>query len=231
LDYVDLYLIHWPVTGIESETLTPTIEETWGGMEDVLALGLTKTIGVSTSYLPCFTNNKRCLITGVSNFSLSKLAAMKSYAKVFPSVNQVELHPVNRQTELLAGCKEMNVIVTAYSPLGSPSSSILWNLAPVNALTHPLVLQIASELSLPGPVRSAGQVLIRWGIQRGVTIVPKSVTPSRIIENLDVFSFELTDTHMELLSSLPVEGQMRACDGSFWLKEGGPYRTMEELWA
>lgn len=205
LDYVDLYLIHWPVTGETGETLTPSTEETWGAMEDMLALGLTKAIGVS-------------------NFSISKLSAMKAYAKTFPMVNQVELHPHCRQNELVAACKEMNVVLTGYSPLGSPDSAVMFNRESVNVLNNPLVLRIAEETG-----RTAGQVLIRWGVQRGTTVVPKSVTPSRIEQNLDVFSFALTDDQMQALSS--IDNQKRACDGSFWCNPNGPYRTMEELWA
>lgn len=205
LDYVDLYLVHWPVTGQTGETLTPTTEETWGAMEGVLAKGLTKAIGVS-------------------NFSLSMLQRMKSYAKTFPVVNQVELHPHCRQTELLEGCAAMGVSLTGYSPLGSPDSAIMFNRECVNVLNNPVVAQVAAETG-----RTAGQVLIRWGVQRGTVVVPKSVTPSRIVENFDVFSFSLTDAQMLALSS--VDSQTRACDGSFWLSPAGPYRTIEELWA
>lgn len=100
LTYLDLYLIHWPVTGVEGEELTPTIKETWLAMEELVAKGLVKTIGVS-------------------NFSAKRLRAMKEYATIFPAVNQVELHPQWRQAELLTACAEMGVHVTAYSPLGS----------------------------------------------------------------------------------------------------------------
>ena len=90
LDYVDLYLIHWPVTGVEGAELNPTTQETWCEMEQLVALGLTKSIGVS-------------------NWSISKLCAMKEYAKIFPSVNQVEVHPMWRQDELIAACDDMGM--------------------------------------------------------------------------------------------------------------------------
>ena len=207
LDYVDLYLIHWPVTDVEAEELTPSIQETWGGMEAVLGMGLTKTIGVS-------------------NFSVSKLSAMKAYANTFPAVNQVELHPLCAQGPLVAACKDMGVALTGYSPLGSPDSAVMFNREPVNTLNHPVVTKVATEVG-----RSSGQVLIRWGVQRGTVVVPKSVTGSRIVENFDVFSFELSDAQMEQLSGIQEGEQRRACDGSFWVKPNGPYRNMEELWA
>lgn len=205
LDYVDLYLVHWPVTGVESETLTPALEETWAGMEAMLELGLTKTIGVS-------------------NYGIEKLEAMKGYAKVMPAVNQVELHPVWRNDPLLAKCAEMNIHVTAYSPLGSPDSAGMFKRASPSVMEHPEVIRIAAEVG-----RSAGQVLIRWGLQRGTSVIPKSVTPSRIEQNFDMFSWELSAEHMTVLST--IEPQQRMLVGDFWLKAGGPYRTLDELWA
>ena len=205
LDYVDLYLIHWPVTDQVGETLTPTIEETWGGMEAIYEKGLAKAIGVS-------------------NFSISKLTAMKSYAKVFPMANQVELHPYCRQDDLVAECKKLGVALTAYCPLGSPDSAIMFNKESIKLLEHPVVTAVAKETG-----RTAGQVLIRWAVQRGTIVIPKSVTPSRIVQNLDVYSFDLTSEQMANLSS--ISEQKRACDGSFWVNPAGPYRSMEELWA
>lgn len=104
LDYLDLYLIHWPVTDSEGEELTPSYKDTWLAMEELLAKGLVKTIGVS-------------------NLSAKKISAMKDYATIFPAVNQVELHPLFRQNDLLAVCSSLGTHVTAYSPLGSPDSA------------------------------------------------------------------------------------------------------------
>jgi alcohol dehydrogenase (NADP+) len=175
------------------------------GMEDIYSLGLAKAIGVS-------------------NFSVSKLTAMKSYAKTFPMVNQVELHPYNRQDELVAEMKKMGVVLTAYCPLGSPDSALMFNRESIKLLEHPDVVGVAAEAG-----KTTGQVLIRWAVQRGTTVVPKSVTPSRIEQNFDVFSFELSEAQMQRLSS--IEAQKRACDGSFWVCADGPYRSMDELWA
>lgn len=95
LDYLDLYLIHWPVTGVEAEVLTPSTQETWLAMESLVNKGLVKSIGVS-------------------NFTEKKLRDMKRYATIFPAVNQVEVHPLWRQTELIQACKELGSILTMF---------------------------------------------------------------------------------------------------------------------
>lgn len=205
LDYLDLYLIHWPVTGVPGETLTPSIQETWGAMERVQEMGLARSIGVS-------------------NFTLTRLNEMKPYAKVFPAVNQVELHPMWRQEDLVRGCAEMGVHVTAYSPLGSPDSAEMIKHTGGSLLSHPVVTAIAEATG-----KSAGQVLLRWGVQRGTSVIPKSVTPSRIAENAALFDWELTAEQMARLNGPEIE-QQRLVAGKFWLHENGPYRTLEELW-
>jgi alcohol dehydrogenase (NADP+) len=206
LDYVDLYLIHWPVSDIESEVLTPSYEETWKAMEALVVKGLTKAIGVS-------------------NLGPQKLLAMKEYATIFPAVNQVELHPMWRNEPLLEVCAELGVHLTAYSPLGSPDSAEMLNR--VNGpllMENPLVVSIAEQTS-----RSPGQVLIKWGLQRGTSVIPKSVTPSRIEENFDMFSWSLSDEQMAQLNS--ISPQERMLHGAFYVKENGPYKVVEDLWA
>jgi len=116
-----------------------------------------------------------------------------------------------------------SIHITAYSPLGSPDSASMRGNTGTNLLTHDIVKEIALETS-----KSCGNVLIRWAYQRGTSVIPKSVTTSRIIENFDVFNWELTATQMEKLATIPQE---RFLTGTFWLKEGGPYRTLEDLWA
>ena len=107
LSYVDLYLIHWPVVAnFTGSELSPSYEETWTAMEALVAAGKARSIGVS-------------------NLSAKKLKAMRSYAKVFPAVNQVELHPLWRQEDLLRECAKLGTHLTAYSPLGSPDSATM----------------------------------------------------------------------------------------------------------
>eukprot|EP00310_Coccolithus_braarudii_P021118 CAMPEP_0183350268 /NCGR_PEP_ID=MMETSP0164_2-20130417/18397_1 /TAXON_ID=221442 /ORGANISM="Coccolithus pelagicus ssp braarudi, Strain PLY182g" /LENGTH=313 /DNA_ID=CAMNT_0025522165 /DNA_START=105 /DNA_END=1046 /DNA_ORIENTATION=- len=205
LDYLDLYLIHWPVvTGCTGPALTPTIEETWGAMETLQMEGRVKSIGVS-------------------NWSAKKLAAMKPFAKIFPAVNQCELHPKHRQDALLAACAELGTHLTAYSPLGSPDSAAMIKHEGASVMQLPAVVETAAALG-----KSAAQVLIRWAVQRGTSVVPKSVTASRIEANFDVFGWELSAEQMAGLSA--VEPQERMLHGAFWCNPEGPYKSVGELW-
>jgi len=204
LTYVDLYLIHWPVATGSGPVLTPSTEETWKAMEALRETGVAKSIGVS-------------------NFSAKKLGEMQSYATTFPAVNQVELHPVLRQDELLAACAKLGTHLTAYSPLGSPDSATMFKHDGASVLDHATVAAVAGSAG-----KTAGQVLIRWAIQRGTSVVPKSVTPSRIEANFDVLSWELTDEQMAQLSA--INPQKRMLSGNFWIKKGGPYKSLAELW-
>lgn len=207
LDYLDLYLIHWPVvTDCTGDELTPTIEETWRAMEELQASGKARSIGVS-------------------NWSAKKLSAMGKYAKIFPSVNQVELHPVHRQDALLVACAELGTHVTAYSPLGSPDSAEIIKHEGATVMKHPVVTGVVDAVG-----KSPAQVLIRWAVQRGTSVVPKSVTPSRIESNFDVFDWELSEVQMAELSAIEPLSQMRMLHGTFWLNPEGPYRTLEDLW-
>lgn len=204
LDHLDLYLIHWPVTGKTGDELTPSIEETWKEMERMVELGLVKSIGVS-------------------NFSIKKLSAMKSFAKIFPAVNQVEMHPKWRQDDLLAACKSMGTHITAYSPLGSGDSATMFKHDGASVLSHPEVQAIAEETG-----KTTGQVLIRWALDHGTSVIPKSVTPERIVSNFDVLSWSLSPAQYERLAK--IEPQQRMLLGTFFLSEEGPYRTAADLW-
>lgn len=205
LEYLDLYLIHWPVaTGCAGDVLEPSTEETWRGMEALVASGAARSVGVS-------------------NFSAAKLRAMRGHAKIFPAVNQVELHPLHRQDGLLGACAELGTHATAYSPLGSPDSASMIDHKGAGVMSHPAVKKVAGEVN-----KSPAQVLVRWALQRGTSVVPKSVTPSRIEANFAMFDWELSDEHMVELSA--IEPQMRMLHGEFWCNPEGPYRTTADLW-
>lgn len=193
LDYLDLYLIHWPVTGVVSAELTPSIEETWKAMEK-----------------ECPT---RCRHIGVSNFSAKKIRAMQSYWNIVPAVNQVELHPFWRQDDLIKECEELGVHCSAYSPLGSGKLTG----------SYPVITKIAKELDT-----TEAAVLIKWALVRGTSVLPKSVTPSRIRDNYQSQFLELTEEHMKALNSIETQG--RTLDGSFFCHPQGPYKTMADLW-
>ncbi|MBP7875896.1 aldo/keto reductase [Candidatus Woesebacteria bacterium] len=206
LEYLDLYLMHWGVAfaggkGKEPKNADGTMElalfsiqDTWRAMENLVEKGLVKSIGVA-------------------NFSAMMLVDLLSYAKVPPAMNQIELHPYNAQQALVDYCHTRNVAVTAYSPLGNktrvkPGDPVL--------LDDEAVLSIAKEVG-----KSPAQVLLRWAVQRKTVVIPKSVTPSRISENIAVFDFELSEDHMSRLSALN-HGQ-RLVDPSEWW--GVPYFT------
>lgn len=193
LKYLDLYLMHWGVAIPHQETLEAgwtvgldsngviikekvSIRETWEAMEKLVEDGLVKAIGVA-------------------NFTTMMLIDLLSYAKIKPAVNQIELHPYLQQTELLEFCKSNNIVVTAYSPLGSPGNNK--DKALPSLIEDNTILAIASSHN-----KSPAQILIRWGIQRGTVVIPKSVTEERIKENLNVFDFELSLEEMNKIAEL-----------------------------
>ena len=206
VDYLDLYLIHWPVTGNVGDEVSPSVRETWEAMESLVRDGLVRSIGTS-------------------NFSAKKLADIASYATVQPSVCQVEVHPYHRNDALLSFCADRGIHVTAFSPLGSPDSESIFPRAVPDAvlMRDPRVLRVAESTG-----KNVGQVLIRWALQHGTSVIPKSTNPSRIAGNLDVLDWELSASDYALLSSMAF--QMRMVNGGMWLNPRGPYRTMEDLW-
>lgn len=187
LDYLDLYLIHWGIAFAGGKGKEPkqsdgkielapiSLEKTWRAMEVLVEKGLVKSIGVA-------------------NFSAMMLTDLLSYAKVPPAVNQIELHPYNSQPALLDYCQYRRVVVTAYSPLGNPSR--LKQSDPV-LLEDPVVVSVAKALE-----KTPAQVLLRWALQRNTIVIPKSVTPKRIAENIAVFDFELTSEQLQQLNAL-----------------------------
>ncbi|MCV7176472.1 aldo/keto reductase [Mycolicibacterium sphagni] len=161
LDYVDLYLIHWP-----AEQNGKYIDA-WGGVMRSRQDGLIKSIGVS-------------------NFTAEHLSNIIDLSYFPPAVNQIELHPLLNQAELRAVHAEHSIVTEAYSPLG------------VGKLIElPAVAEVAAAHG-----KSPAQVLIRWSLQLGNIVIPRSANPARIAENADVFDFELTPAEMETLNGL-----------------------------
>ncbi|KTD84046.1 aldo/keto reductase [Paenibacillus etheri] len=159
LEYLDLYLIHWPVKG--------KYKETWRALEALYKEGRVKAIGVS-------------------NFQIHHLEDVMKDAEIKPMVNQVELHPYLSQQELLSFCKEQGIQLEAWSPLMQGQ-----------LLDQPVLKQIAAKHG-----KSVAQVIIRWDLQRGIITIPKSTKEHRIIENVDVFDFQLTEEDMNLINAL-----------------------------
>ncbi|KAE8146732.1 Aldo/keto reductase [Aspergillus avenaceus] len=183
-DYLDLYLIHWPVAFRHSTTTTQPVDEetnlidvidvpikdTWGALEALVAKGKIRSIGVS-------------------NFTRGKIEILLKTAKIPPAVNQIEAHPYLQQRDLLSWCREKGIVITGYSPLGNN----IYNIP--RAVDDSLVIETAKKLG-----KSAAQVLISWAIQRGTVVLPKSVTPERIQSNFE--DFILPDDAFQSIQSL-----------------------------
>lgn len=215
LDYLDLYLMHWPVAlkpGIgfpESGADFLSLEEipisvTWAAMEDCAKKGLSKHIGVS-------------------NFSVKKIKALLKVCEIRPEINQIEMQPFFQQNSMLEFCNNENIALTAYSPLGSTDRPAVFK-APdePSLLENSTILEIAKANGY-----SSAQVLIRWAIQRGTAVIPKSVNPGRMKQNLDAVSINLTDKEMQKIAAL--EMSARLIVGGFWAMPGSGY-TLETLW-
>ncbi|CAK1541394.1 unnamed protein product [Leptosia nina] len=178
LDYVDLYLVHWPVSiNDEGEDQAIDYIETWRGMEQALQLGLTKSIGVS-------------------NFNEEQLERLLATAKVKPVVNQIEINPSLTQQKLVDYCKSVDVQPVAYTPLGllSDARPEFAHLDKIN--TDPRFGALAEKYG-----KTKAQIALRYLVQRGIVVIPKSFTKSRMEENLKIFDFELSAAEMALVDS------------------------------
>ncbi len=200
LDYLDLYLIHFPIAlayvpfetryppewvhdpDAETPVMQPApvpLAETWGAMEALVEAGLVRQIGVC-------------------NYNTGLLHDLMAYARIKPSVLQVESHPYLTQDRLIRCAKGYGMDVTAFSPLGALSYRELGMADEAESvLVEPAVLAAAERLG-----RTPAQVVLRWGIQRGTSIIPKSSNPDRLRQNLDLFDFALSADEVAAISAL-----------------------------
>lgn len=193
LDYIDLYLIHWPVAYIEhgNDPINPVdsstgklvysdthYTETWLGMEDCRDLGLVRSIGLSNF------NHKMC----------DQILSMPNLRHK-PSVNQVECHPYLSQQRLLDYSNKVGIVLNAYCPLGSPNSCASPD-QPV-LLEDPMIVELARKHN-----KTPAQIVVRFQVQRNISAIPKSGRSDRIHENINVLDFELTETEMSQLLAL-----------------------------
>ncbi|CAK8576685.1 unnamed protein product [Lathyrus sativus] len=208
LEYVDLYLIHWPVRfkqdvvglNFTGEDMIPIdIKGVWEAMEEVHRLGLAKSIGVS-------------------NFGAKKLSILLENAKITPAVNQVEMNPSWNQGKLREFCKQKGIHVGAWSPLGAYKDP--WGSAAV--MDNPILHKIAEAKN-----KSVPQVVLRWIYQHGVTAIVKSFNKERMKQNLEIFDWELSQEESDKINQI---SQMRTLKAEMFIFENGPYKSLEELW-
>ncbi|KAJ7072898.1 NADP-dependent oxidoreductase domain-containing protein [Mycena amicta] len=191
LEYLDLYLIHWPVSFAPSNGLFPPHPTKAGEVHLDLETSLVDTWKAMLALPKSKVKN-----VGVSNFTIEYLEGIIKATGVVPIVNQIEAHPLLQQDELVAYCKEKNIHITAYSPLGNNSIGL-------KLLTEePAVIEVAKKLGA-----SPAQVLLAWGVYRGYSIIPKSVQESRIIENFK--QIELSAEDYEKITALGKGRQTR----------------------
>ena len=162
LDYVDLYLIHWPVPGCFGNT--------WKAMEKLQEQGKVRSIGVS-------------------NFGIQDLELLKTVSDVIPAVNQVEFHPLFNHPELKAYCEENGIALQAYAPLARGAY-----------LKSPLMIEIGKSHQ-----KSPAQVGLRWLVQQGIAVIPKSIHEERLAENSQIFDFVLSDEEMAAITAMDVQ--------------------------
>lgn len=167
MDYLDLYLIHWPNPFKYRDCWQEANAGTWKAFEELYAAGRIRSIGIS-------------------NFHPHHIDELMKTAKVAPMVNQIRLCPGDTQDEVVSYCKAHNILLEAYSPLGT---GLIFEVPEVQALAKKYGKTIA-------------QLCIRWSLQMGFLPLPKSVTESRIRENADVFDFELSSDDVKLLAEL-----------------------------
>lgn len=215
LDYLDLYLVHWPhafkrefvgASSVNEVHLADTLPhiETWRGMEAAVEAGLARHIGVC-------------------NFNKHKLAALSAQATIRPEMNQVELHPMLHQNDLLAYCSANGIHVTAYSPLGSPDRSAGMKAADEpNLLELPVIVELAKKHGC-----TPAQIMIAWAIERGTAVIPKSVNAGRLKQNFESTSVHLSSEDMAKMATL--DKGYRYVKGQFWAFEGSGY-TVDWLW-
>ncbi|GMJ13361.1 hypothetical protein like AT1G59960 [Hibiscus trionum] len=184
LEYLDLYLIHWPLKFSKEPSRIPVpkeevsvidIESVWSAMEECKLLGLTKAIGVS-------------------NFSTKKLDQILSFAKIPPAVNQVEMNPLWQQKEMKEFCKAKGIHVSAHSPLGSKGT--IWG--DNRIFECDLLEEIAKAKG-----KTSAQVCLRWVYEQGASVITKSFNRERMKENIDIFDWSLSWEELDKISGIP----------------------------
>ncbi|KAF5271994.1 hypothetical protein FQR65_LT04975 [Abscondita terminalis] len=200
LDYVNLYLMHWPFGFKKEADCWPVDDvpnaysdvdylETWKGMEECVKLGLARNIGIS-------------------NFNSEQIERLLNSANIKPATNQIEVNPNINNKKLIKFCKEKGIVVTGYCPLGRIDAAGDPNI-PKPTVFDERVVAMADKYK-----KTPAQVILRYLVNLGITIVPKTVTKKRMIENLDLFDFDLDRDEVEYLDSL--NKNVRICQFNYF---------------
>ncbi|XP_077981454.1 aldo-keto reductase family 1 member A1-A-like [Glandiceps talaboti] len=229
LDYLDLFLMHWPVPykNIAPDYCPPndisglvprhpddsvmcsdvSFLDTWAAMETLVDEGL-------------------CMHIGLANFNSKQIDEILENCRIKPAVLQVEVHPYLNQSKLITFCQKKGIVVTAYSPLGAPTG---YHQVKADILHDPILKSIGKKYN-----KTPAQVALRFEIQRGVTVIPKSQNPARIAENIQLFDFNLTDKDMQTIEDLHKGetsrvGHLKVEVNGEMVKVGQPYPFDEEF--
>lgn len=167
-NYLDLFLIHWPVPFKHRNNWKPLMKETWEALEYLKQNNIVKHIGVS-------------------NFKIHHLEYLLSITEVMPYVNQIELHPGHISEDIIKYCKNNNIKIEAWAPLGQSK-----------LIEHEIIRQIAEKYQ-----KTSAQIILRWSIQCGYIPLPKSSNKERIFSNIDVFNFNLLDEDINIINNIP----------------------------
>ena len=206
IDYLDLYLMHWPIA-IKPETLHPKeatdflsltkapLTETWNAMHDAS------------------NNNKKIKHLGVSNFSTKKIKSLIDETNIKPAVNQIEIHPLFQQSKMIDFCRELDIVITAYSPLARGNNEIFEN----------EIVQTLSKAHSCSPA----QIILSWAISKGIVVIPKTISHKRLTENFYSLMVNLSDKDISLVNSLDVN--RRIITGSMIQKSKDLY-TKKNVW-
>ncbi|KAJ0968656.1 hypothetical protein J5N97_025573 [Dioscorea zingiberensis] len=193
LEYLDLYLVHFPVAtrhtgvgttdsalgedGVLDIDTTISLETTWHAMEDLVSKGLVRSIGIS-------------------NYDIFLTRDCLAYSKIKPAVNQIETHPYFQRESLVKFCQKHGICVTAHTPLGGSTANTEW-FGTVSCLDDPVLKALAEKYN-----KTVAQLVLRWGIQRNTVVIPKTSRVERLEENFQVFDFTISDEDMDKIQAL-----------------------------